>query len=76
MCVPRCSLVEPVRLAGAKARSFEAAATLARLSDQGKLQQARELLAPVYGWFTEGFDTLDLKEATALLEELASYSGN
>ena len=39
--------------------------------DQGKVQQARELLAPVYGWFTEGFDTRDLKEATALLEELA-----
>jgi predicted ATPase len=35
-------------------------------------QQARELLAPVYGWFTEGFDTRDLKEAKALLEELAS----
>jgi predicted ATPase len=40
--------------------------------DQGKTQQARELLAPVYGWFTEGFDTLDLKEAKALLEELVS----
>ena len=39
--------------------------------DQGKPQQARELLAPVYGWFTEGFDTRDLKEAKALLEELA-----
>jgi hypothetical protein len=39
---------------------------------QGKPQQARELLAPVYGWFTEGFDTLDLKEAKALLEELGS----
>ena len=38
----------------------------------GKVQQARELLAPVYGWFTEGFDTRDLKEAKALLEELAS----
>ena len=36
-----------------------------------KVQQARELLAPVYGWFTEGFDTRDLKEAKALLEELA-----
>jgi hypothetical protein len=35
-------------------------------------QQARELLAPVYGWFTEGFDTRDLKEAKTLLEELAS----
>ena len=34
-------------------------------------QQARELLAPVYGWFTEGFDTRDLKEAKALLEQLA-----
>ena len=36
------------------------------------MQQARELLAPVYGWFTEGFDTRDLKEAKALLEELAT----
>jgi predicted ATPase len=42
------------------------------LRDQGKVQQARELLAPVYGWFTEGFDTRDLKEAKALLEELAA----
>jgi predicted ATPase len=40
--------------------------------DQGKSQQARELLAPVYGRFTEGFDTRDLKEAKALLAELAS----
>jgi predicted ATPase len=40
--------------------------------DQGRPQQARELLAPVYGWYTEGFDTRDLKEAKALLEELAS----
>jgi predicted ATPase len=38
--------------------------------DQGKREEARELLAPVYGWFTEGFDTLDLKEAKALLGEL------
>jgi len=37
----------------------------------GKRDEARELLAPVYGWFTEGFDTLDLKEAKALLGELA-----
>ena len=58
-----------------QAKSFElrAAMSIARLwRDQGKPQQARELLAPVYGWFTEGFDTLDLKEAKALLEELAS----
>ena len=40
--------------------------------DQGKRDEARDLLAPVYGWFTEGFDTLDLKEAKALLEQLAS----
>ena len=47
--------------------------SLARLwRGQGKMQQARELLAPVYGWFTEGFDTRDLKEAKALLEELAA----
>ena len=51
--------------------------SLARLwRDQGKLQQARELLAPVYGWFTEGFDTRDLKEAKALLGELACMSGS
>src|SRR5262249_2671845 len=56
----------------AKSWELRAAMSLARLwRDQGKLQQARELLAPVYGWFTEGFDTLDLKEAKALLEELA-----
>ena len=46
---------------------------LARLwRDQGKRDEARNLLAPVYGWFTEGFDTRDLKEAKALLEELAA----
>ena len=50
---------------------LRASMSLARLwRDQGKPQQARELLAPVYGWFTEGFDTLDLKEAKALLGEL------
>jgi predicted ATPase len=44
---------------------------LARLwRDQGKRKEARDLLAPVYGWFTEGFDTLDLKEAKALVEQL------
>jgi predicted ATPase len=47
--------------------------SMARLwRDQGKREQARELLAPVYGWFTEGFDTLDLKEAKNLLDELSS----
>jgi predicted ATPase len=46
--------------------------SLARLwRDRGKVREARELLAPVYGWFTEGFDTRDLNEAKTLLEELA-----
>ena len=40
--------------------------------NQGRMSEARELLAPVYGWFTEGFETHDLKEAKALLEELAA----
>jgi predicted ATPase len=55
-----------------QARSWEllTAMSLAR-RDHGKVQQAREPLAPVYGWLTEGFDTRDLKEAKALLEELA-----
>jgi predicted ATPase len=49
------------------------AVTMARLwRDQGKRDEARDLLAPVYSWFTEGFDTLDLKDAKALLEELSS----
>ena len=57
----------------AKSSKLSAAMSLARLwRDQGKIEQARELLAPVFGWFTEGFDTRDLKEAKALLEELAS----
>ena len=46
--------------------------SLARLwQQQGKHAEARELLAPIYSWFTEGFDTADLQEAKALLEELA-----
>jgi predicted ATPase len=50
-----------------------AAISMARLwRDQGKRDEARDLLAPIYGSFTEGFDTLDLKEAKALLEELAA----
>ena len=56
----------------AKSWELRAAMSLARLwRDQGKVQQARELLSPVYGWFTEGFNTRDLKEAKALLGELA-----
>jgi predicted ATPase len=57
----------------AKSWELRAAMSLARLwRDQGKVQQARDLLAPVYGWFTEGFDTCDLKGAKVLLEEMAS----
>jgi predicted ATPase len=57
----------------AKSWELRAAMSMARLwRDQGKGDEARDLLAPVYGWFTEGFDTLDLKEAKALLNELAA----
>ena len=57
----------------AKSWELRAAMSMARLwRDQGKRDEARDLLAPVYGWFTEGFDTLDLKEAKALLDELAA----
>jgi class 3 adenylate cyclase/predicted ATPase len=56
---------------GAKSWELRATTSLARLwRDQGKRQQAHDLLAPVYGWFTEGFDTLDLKEAKMLLGQL------
>jgi predicted ATPase len=56
----------------AKSWELRAATSMARLwRDHGKRRQARELLAPVYGWFTEGFDTLDLKETKALLDVLA-----
>jgi predicted ATPase len=66
---------EAIRVAaGQQAKSLElrAATSLARLfRDEGKRDEARTLLAGVYGWFTEGFDTLDLKEAKALLGVLA-----
>jgi tetratricopeptide (TPR) repeat protein len=59
------------RRQGARAIELRASMSLARLwRSQGKAQQARELLAPVYGWFTEGLDTLDLKQAKTLLDEL------
>ena len=57
----------------AKSWELRAAMSMARLwRDQGRQQQAHDLLAPIYGWFTEGFDTMDLKEAKALLDELAT----
>jgi predicted ATPase len=72
----QASLQHAIRIAQAQqAKSLELRATtsLARLwRDQGRRDEARDLLAPVYGWFTEGFDTLDLKDAKALLDELAS----
>jgi predicted ATPase len=56
----------------AKALELRAAMSLARLwQQQGKRTEARDLLAPIYGWFTEGFDTADLQEAKVLLEALA-----
>ena len=56
----------------AKSLELRAAISIARLwRDRGRRDEARELLAPVYGWFTEGFDTFDLKQAKTLLDELA-----
>jgi predicted ATPase len=63
--------LQAARQQEAKSWELRAAMSMARLwREQGKPQQGRELLAPVYGWFTEGFDTRDLKEAKALLDEL------
>jgi predicted ATPase len=60
----------------AKLWELRAAMSLARFSrSQGKQQQARELLAPVYGWFTEGFDTLDLKEAKGASRRVGVITG-
>jgi predicted ATPase len=57
---------------GAKLWELRAATSVARLwAEQGRRGEARDLLAAVYGWFTEGFDTGDLKDAKALLDELA-----
>jgi predicted ATPase len=65
--------LEVARQQQAKSWELRAAMSMARLwRDQGKRNEARDLLAPVYGWFTEGFDTLDLKQAKTLLDELAS----
>ena len=56
----------------AESRELRAAMSMARLwRDQGKRDEARELLAPLYAWFTEGFDTCDLKEAEVLLDEMS-----
>ena len=60
----------------AKSWELRAAISMARLwREQGKPDEARDLLTPVYGWFTEGFDTLDLKEAKALLDAMRNSGG-
>ena len=64
--------LEIARHQQAKSWELRAAMSLARLwATQGRRGEAHDLLAPVYGWFTEGFDTTDLKDAKALLDELA-----
>jgi predicted ATPase len=70
---PVSSVPSPSREARAPGRwSSAPPPSLAHLwAEQGERQQAYDLLAPVYGWFTEGFDTADLEEAKALLDELA-----
>ena len=63
--------LEIARQQRAKAWELRAATSLARLwQQQGKTAEARQMLAEIYGWFTEGFDTADLKDAKALLDEL------
>jgi predicted ATPase len=68
--------LEVARRQQAKSLELRAAMSLARLwQQQAKRAEAHELLAPVYGWFTEGFNTADLQEARALLEELTYRRG-
>ena len=64
--------IEIARRQSAKSLELRAVVSLSRLwQQQGKKEDARQRLAEIYGWFTEGFDTADLKEAKALLEGLA-----
>ena len=64
--------IEVARQQSAKSLELRAATSLAQLwQQQGKTAEARDLLTPIYDWFTEGFDTADLKEAKALLDQLA-----
>jgi predicted ATPase len=64
--------IEVARHQSAKSLELRAVMSLARLwQQQGKKNEARQMLAEIYDWFTEGFDTKDLQEATALLAELA-----
>jgi predicted ATPase len=64
--------IEIARRQQAKSWELRAVMSLARLwQSQGKKEEARQMLAEIYGWFTEGFDTKDLQEARALLDELS-----
>ena len=66
-----CKALSIAQEQGAKLWELRAAVSLAQLRrDQGRRTEAHDLLAPIYDWFTEGFDTPDLKEAKALLDEL------
>ena len=67
-----CTALAIAREQGTRGYELRAATSLARLwREQGRRGEARELLAPIYGWFTEGFDTADLRDAGKLLSELA-----
>jgi predicted ATPase len=67
-----CAAIAVAQRQGAKLLEIRSATSLARLwREQGKSNNARALLAPIYGWFTEGFDTPDVREAGALLEALS-----
>src|SRR5262249_39820843 len=67
-----CQAIEIARRQGAKSLELRAAMSLSRLwQHQGKRAEAYELFAPIYGWFTEGFDPADLQEAKVLLEEVS-----
>ena len=71
-CISNCALALAQKI-GAKAWELCATTSLARmLAKQGQHEEAREMLAEIYGWFTEGFDTADLKDAKSLLEQLAA----
>ncbi len=71
LAYPLAYNIEIARRQGAKSLELRAATSLSRLwQQQGKKDEARQMLAEVYGWFTEGFDTVDLKEAQSLLAEL------
>jgi predicted ATPase len=66
-------VIEVARRQQAKSWELRATVSLCRLwQEQGKREEARERLAEIYGWFSEGFDTVDLIEARALLDELSS----